>query len=78
MINFCRYEILNGILNLFIYDFLIVLNYDDGNKKFLKYKILIILYEIIIDISIVYLLIIDNEIKDMNRKYIKYNKGFVG
>lgn len=47
-------------------------------KKFLKYKILIILYEIIIDISIVYLLIIDNEIKDMNRKYIKYNKGFVG
>lgn len=78
MINFCRYEILNRILNLFIYDFLIVLNYEDGNKKFLKYKILIILYEIIIDISIVYLLIIDIEIKDMNRKYIKYNKGFVG
>lgn len=46
-------------------------------KKLLKYKTLIILYEITTDTSTVYLSIIDNETKDTNRKHIKYNKGLV-
>lgn len=47
-------------------------------KKLLKYKTLIILYEITTDTSTGYLSIIDNETKDTNRKHIKYNKGLVG
>lgn len=38
MINFCRHEILNNILNSSIYDPLIAPNYEDGNKKTSKYN----------------------------------------